>query len=425
MLRIRLTCLSLLVAAAVAAGCQNGPTDRPYEIAHRFSVADPQFARTMNSLLGPPLVDGNQVTTLLNGEQIFPAMLDAIASAKRTINFETFVYWRGETGDRFADALVDRARAGVKVNVIIDSVGSDKVDHQALKRFKDAGVKLVMYHALKWYSVNLTFAQRLDNRTHRKLLVVDGRVGFTGGVGIADEWNGNADALDHWRDTHYRLLGPAVAQLQAAFADNWTESTGLVLQGDEYFPELKPAGTQPAQVFKSSPTNGSESMQLMFLLSLAAADANVRMASAYFVPDKLTTEALLAARRRGARVQIIVPGKNIDVKVVRSASRAKWGALLTAGVEIYEYQPTMFHCKQLIIDDRWVSIGSANIDERSFRANDEANINVLDQVFAAEQIKVFEEDLKRSRQITYDGWRRRPLHTKLWEAFTKNFGFLM
>jgi cardiolipin synthase A/B len=415
--------VTFIIGLACASGCHNGPTDRPYRIEHKYSVADPEFAHTMSSLLGPSLIGGNQTTTLVNGDQIFPAMLEAIAGAKKTINFETYIYWSGEIGTRFSDALAERAASGVQVHIIIDSVGSDRVSRRHLERLKDAGVKIVKYHPLRWY--NLTTAQKLDNRTHRKLLVVDGVVGFTGGVGIADEWLGNAGSPEHWRDTHYRLRGPAVAQLQAAFADNWMESTGHVLHGDDYFPRLDPAGSELAQVFKSSPTNGSESMQLMYLLSLTAATKNIRLASSYFVPDQLTIDTLIAARRRGVQVQVIVPGKHIDVKVVRSASRARWGDLLKNGVEIFEYQPTMFHCKQLIIDDRWVSIGSANIDNRSFRNNDEANLNVLDEAFAAREVEIFENDLRSSKQITYDQWRRRPLPTKAWETFAGIFGFLM
>ena len=415
--------MSLLVACVCACGCENGPTDKPYRMEHEYSVADPQFARTIGSLLGPPLIGGNETTTLLNGYQIFPAMLEAIVSAQKSINFETYIYWSGEVGEAFTAALAERAQAGVAVHLIIDSVGSDRVSRGQLERLKDAGVKIVKYHPLQWY--NLTTASKLDNRTHRKLLIVDGVVGFTGGAGIADDWAGNADSPEHWRDTHYRLRGPAVAQLQAAFVDNWMESTGIVLHGDDYFPEIEQAGSQLAQVFKSSPTGGSESMQLMYLLSIAAARQNIRLASSYFVPDDLTIKSIIAARKRGVRVQVIVPGKIMDVKVVRSASRARWGGMLKAGVEIYEYQPTMFHCKQLIVDDRWVSIGSSNIDNLSFRKNDEANLNVLDEAFAAEQIKVFETDLKSSKQVTYDAWRRRPLHTKMWEGFTAMFGFLM
>jgi cardiolipin synthase len=236
---------------------------------------------------------------------------------------------------------------------------------------------------------------------------------------------GDADSPKHWRDNHYMLKGPAVARLQAAFVDNWMETTGQVLAGEGYFPELKEEGAQATQVFKSSPDNGSESMELMYLLSIAAAEKNIRLASAYFVPDTLAIHALLDARKRGVTVQIIVPGPHIDEKLVRPASRARWGELLKAGVEIHEFQPTMYHCKQMIIDDLWVSIGSANLDNLSFRLNDEANLNVLDDKFAQEQIRVFEDDLKRCKRITYDQWSHRPLHQKFLESFATIFGFMM
>ena len=406
------------------AGCvSDGPTERPYKIEHTFAVDDPQFIRTMGALLGPALLDGNSTTTLTNGVQIFPSMLESIRSAQKTICFETYVYWSGQIGADFAAALADRARAGVKVHVIIDSVGSGKIGRKHIKQMEDAGVQLVKYHPLRWY--NLTTAQKLDNRTHRKLLIVDGKTGFTGGTGIADEWLGNADSPKHWRDTHYKVTGPVVAQLMAAFVDNWMETTGRVLQGDAYFPPLEKTGDQLAQMFKSSPNGGSESMELMHLLSMAAATKNIRLASAYFVPDALTIQTLLAARRRGVTVQIIIPGEQIDVKVVRTASRARWGGMLRAGVEIYEYQPTMFHCKQMVIDDRWVSIGSSNLDSRSFRHNDEANLNVMDQKFAQEQIDLFNQDLSRSRRITLDEWENRPVTSKLNDFFATLFGWLM
>ena len=417
---------SALLAALIFAliGCTDDrPTELPYHVSHKYGVGDAEFQRTVGNLLGPPLVDGNSTTTLVNGQQIFPAMLEAIRGAKRTINFETYVYWRGKVGQEFTDALCDRASNGVKVHLVIDPCGSDKIDPNYLKRMRDCGIKVVEYHHLKWY--DWTSAQKLNNRTHRKLLVVDGEVGFTGGVGIADEWDGNADSPDHWRDTHYKITGPAVAQLQAAFADNWMGSTGEVLDGDEYFPELKETGHHREQVFKSSPQGGSESMELLYLLSLASAQKNIRLCSAYFVPDDLTIRALLDARRRGVSVQIIVPGRRIDEKLVRRASRARWGELLKAGVEIYEYQPTMYHVKQMIIDGLWVSIGSANLDNRSFRLNAEANLNVMDRDFAQEQIRVFEDDLKQSKQITYEHWQHRSANQKMFESFATFFGWLM
>ena len=374
----------------------------------------------MGNLLGTPLVPGNAVTTLLNGDEIFPELLKATRAAKKSINFETYIYWSGKVGEEMCDALVERAQAGVAVHVLIDWYGSDRIDEKYIKRMKDAGCAVQKYHAVHFWLPE-TWRQ-LDHRTHRKLLVIDGTVGFTGGVGIADEWQSHAQDADHWRDSHFRVDGPVVAQLQSVFEDNWIQTTGEVLQGDDYFPVIPKAGEQWAQVFRSSSTGGSENMQLLFLLSVAAAGESICVESAYFVPDQLTIDTLVAAKKRGVSVCIIVPGRHIDEHEVRAASRARWGDLLQAGVEIYEYQPTMIHCKELIVDNLWVSIGSANMDNRSFRLNDEANLNVLDKDFAAIQAKAFEADKQRSKLITYDAWRRRPFDEKLNEYFFSSFG---
>src|SRR4030095_1576557 len=258
-----------------------------------------------------------------------------------------------------------------------------------------AGVEVERYHPVHWYTLT-----RINNRTHRKLLVVDGKIGFTGGVGIADLWQGRAESKDHWRDSHYQIEGPAVAQMQAAFTDNWIKTRAKVLFGPEYFPELKPAGETLAQAFKSSRGEGSESVRLMYLLSIASATNNIRLQAAYFVPDDLAIETFVSARKRGVKIEIIVPGPEIDAQIVRRASRSLWGALLDAGVQIYEYQPTMYHCKVMIVDDIWVSVGSTNFDDRSFRLNDEANLNIYDAAFAAEQVQGFEEDKRKSRLMT-------------------------
>ncbi|MEO5695152.1 MAG: phospholipase D-like domain-containing protein [Usitatibacter sp.] len=386
------------------------------EILHRYSVEDPQFARSMGVLLGPPLAAGNRVDTLLNGEQIFPAMLSTIKDAQKTITFETYIYWSGDVGRQFADALSQRARAGVKVHILVDWLGSQKMEQQLLDEMKQAGVQIRQYHPLRWYSLD-----RMNNRTHRKLLVTDGKVAFTGGVGIADNWAGHGQDKDHWRDTHYRLQGPAVAQMQAAFNDNWLKVSGAVLHGDEYLPPLEAAGEMRAQVFHSSPEGGAESMHLMYLLSLAAATRSIDLSMAYFVPDDLALEALEAALKRGVKVRIIMPGPITDAKPVRSASRALWGRILEAGAEIYEYQPTMYHCKILVVDGLWVSVGSTNFDNRSFRLNDEANLNVMDADFARRQAADFEQDLKKSRRVTLEEWAGRPWHEKALEHFLALF----
>jgi cardiolipin synthase A/B len=379
-----------------------------YELAHRFSVQDPQFLRCMGQLLGPGILPGNRITALQNGDQIFPAMLNAIRGAQETITFETYIYWSGEIGKQFSKALSERARGGVKVHVMLDWAGSGKFKAKYLEELKAAGVEVELYHPLSWYNL-----ARINNRTHRKLLVVDGRIGFTGGVGIADLWRGNADSKDHWRDSHYQLEGPAVAQLQAAFTDNWIKTRAQVLFGRNYFPELKSVGGSLAQGFKSSRGEGSESVRLMYLLSIASAIQTIRLQAAYFVPDELSIQTFVSAGERGVKIEIIVPGPHMDAKIVQSASRSSWGLLLDAGVQIYEYQPTMYHCKVLVVDDIWVSVGSTNFDDRSFRLNDEANLNIYDAAFAAEQVKVFNQDKGRSRLITRAELKHRSLFVKM------------
>jgi cardiolipin synthase len=255
----------------------------------------------------------------------------------------------------------------------------------------------------------------MNNRTHRKLLVVDGRVGFTGGVGIAEKWTGDAQDPAHWRDTHFKVEGPVVAQMQAVFMDNWIKATGEVLHGVDYFPPIEPVGEGRAQMFSSSPSGGSESMELMYLLSITAASRTIRLSSSYFVPNGLTLQAMVDALGRGVKLQIITPGEHTDAETVRSASRKTWGRLLAAGAEIYEYQPTMYHCKVMIVDEYLVSTGSTNFDNRSFRLNDEANLNIYDAAFARQQVAVFEADRARSRRITLADWERRPLTERLAE----------
>lgn len=375
-----------------------------------YGPKDPQFIRTMGCLMGPALLDGNRITPLQNGVEIFPAMLEAIRCAKITITFETYIYWSGAIGKEFAEALAERARAGVRVHVLLDWQGSRTLDQESITQMESAGVNVEIFHPLRWYNL-----ARLNNRTHRKILVIDGCIGFTGGVGIADTWTGNADSPEHWRDSHYRIEGPIVAQLQAAFLDNWHTNNPDVLHSERYFPQLEPVGHTLGQVFKSSPEEGSGSVRLMYMLSIAAAKETLQLAMAYFVPDRLALQMLTDARERGVRIQIIVPGSKTDYPVTRRASRAKWGKLLKAGIEIYEYQPTMYHCKYMIVDGVWMSVGSTNFDNRSFRLNREANLNVFDEEFAASQKKVFEDDLKHSRQITFSEWKRRPLNERIAE----------
>jgi cardiolipin synthase len=390
------------------------------EIPHLYSVDDPQFLRSMGLMMGPAIVDGNKAAELINGDAIFPAMLQAIRGAKKTVLFETYIYWSGDIGSEFAQALAERARAGVRVHVLIDWVGSARMDNDMIATMKTAGVQVEKFHPLRWYNLG-----RMNNRTHRKLLIVDGAVGFTGGVGIAPLWTGNAQDPDHWRDSHYRVEGPVVAQMQSVMLDNWTKTTGQVLHGAEYFPPPRPVGTQSAQMFASSPNGGAESMLMMYMLAITAATRTIDISSAYFVPDDLTRKALVEAVKRGVKVRIIMPGKHMDAETVRRASRGLWGELLEAGVQMYEYQPTMYHCKVMIVDGIMTSVGSTNFDVRSFRLNDEANLNLYDKGFAARQTQVFEADLTRSRRITHEAWKTRPLTEKVHEHALALFGSLL
>ncbi|MDZ4820535.1 MAG: phospholipase D-like domain-containing protein [Planctomycetota bacterium] len=372
------------------------------------STGDPTFRRCMDHLLGPPLVGGNSIRSLINGDEIFPAMMQAIRSAESSITFETYIYWSGDIGRAFSELLAERAAAGVRVHVLLDWLGSAKLDANALQKMKNAGVHVEKYRPLRWYNLS-----RVNSRTHRKILVVDGRVGFIGGVGIADQWQGNAEGPEHWRDSHFQVEGPAVAHLQAAFLDNWLKTRHEVLNEDAFFPELKSAGDALAQVFKSSPREGSGSVRLMFLMSIAVAKRQILIANSYFVPDDGCVDALVAARKGNVEIAVIVPGHHTDTAVTRRASRSRWGKLLEAGVKIYEFQPTMYHCKVMVVDECWTTVGSTNFDNRSFRLNDEANLNVLNEAFAKNQIRVFSDDLKRSSEVSLADWRNRPRLEKI------------
>ena len=381
-----------------------------------YNVADPQFSRSISALLGPAFIGNNAVEILTNGDEIFPAMLDAIGKAKHTITFETFIYWSGDIGVAFTDALSRQARAGLHVHMLLDWLGSVKMERAQIDSMVDAGVQIERYHKPHWSHLG-----RLNNRTHRKLLVIDGQLGFTGGVGIADQWQGNARNKDEWRDCHYKVTGPVVAQMQAVFMDNWIKSKGQILHDKLYFPELKATGNLQTQMFSSSPSGGSDSMHLMYLMAIAAASKTIELSSAYFVPDQLTTEGLLDAVKRGVKVRIISPGKNTDAEIVRKASKTSWGTLLAAGIEISEYDATMYHCKIFIVDSLLVSVGSTNFNNRSFRLNDEANLNVLNADFAQKQLAIFNEDWAKAKPISYEQWANRPLSEKLLEQIAALF----
>jgi cardiolipin synthase len=385
-----------------------------HHVSHCHAIDDPQFRREMDAILGPGVLAGNEITALQNGEQIFPAMLEAIRGASRSITFETYIYWSGEIGKTFADALKERRQAGVAIHVMLDWAGSAKMDARLIDELTDAGVEVERYHPLRWFSIG-----RLNNRTHRKLLIVDGRIGFTGGVGIADQWQGHAQDPEHWRDIHFRVQGPVVAQLQSGFMDNWIKTTGRVLHSALYYPVLQPAGDKDMHLFVSSPAGGNASMRLMYLLAVAATMRSIDLQAAYFIPDRLIVDALVAARERGVRVRLLVPGRHIDSALVRMASRRRWGRLLAAGVEIHEYTPTMMHNKMLILDGELTSVGSTNFDMRSFDLNDEASLNIYSREFGQQMTAVMDADLQHTRPHTLSMWQRRPWRQKLGELLVR------
>jgi cardiolipin synthase len=381
-----------------------------YHMRHQFGVRDMAFLQTMHALTGAAMSEGNRIQILRNGVQIFPAMLTAIRNAKKTINLEFYIYWDGEIGREFAETLAGRARAGVKVNVVLDSVGSAPISSDLTEFMTRNGISIEWYHPLRWYTL-----ARFNHRTHRKLLIVDGEIGFTGGVGIADVWQGDADREDHWRETVVRVEGPVVTQMQFAFMDNWVKSRGELLTGLDYFPKLDARGTCMTQVLKSSPSEGSSAVKLMFVVSIVSAQKSIYINSAYFVPDADTIRALEGAVRRGVDVRVIVPGEFTDVPIVRHAGRLFYSQLMRRGIRMFEYQPTMMHAKTMVVDGIWTSVGSSNFDDRSFRLNDEVNVNVYDESIAAQMEQMFFEDLARSEEVTPRRWLKRPWLDRLKE----------
>ncbi|HYU24429.1 MAG TPA: cardiolipin synthase [Thermoanaerobaculia bacterium] len=387
-----------------------------YHMKHQFDVHDVAFVQTMHAISGAPMSTGNHVEILKNGVQIFPSMLAAIRGAKKNINIEFYIYWDGEIGRLFAETLAERARAGVAVKVILDSVGSATMSRSLIDFMQRNGIDLEWYHPLRWYTLS-----RFNHRTHRKLLVVDGTIGFSGGVGIADEWLGDADAKGHWRDTVARVEGPVVTQMQFAFMDNWVKSRGELLTGLDYFPAVPPRGEHLAQVIKSSPSEGSSTVKLLYIVSMVSAQQRIWISSAYFVPDKDTIRALEGAVRRGVDVRVIIPGEIIDVPIVRQAGRLHYNELLDRGIRLWEYQPTMMHAKTMVVDGIWSTVGSSNFDDRSFRLNDEVNVNIYDEAIAAQMEAMFQEDLARGEEIKLRPWMRRPRFARVKEWVAGRF----
>ena len=386
-----------------------------YRLRGEVDVSEASFLRAAEALTGAPVSYGNDVELLINGDQIFPVYVQAIRNAEETVNLLTYAYWRGDIASEVADALCGKARAGVECNVILDAVGAAKMDRKLVAKMRDAGVQVCFFRPPKPYAV-----KRLQHRTHRKLLIVDGTVGFTGGVGIAEEWTGNAQDPEHWRDTHVRVIGPVVRGLQGAFAENWLECTGDVLAGDRYLPYIESVEDGgPMQVMRSSATVGDSNAEALIYLAVAAAKRSIELTSAYFVPRPAFTEALVEAAERGVHMRILVPGSHIDKQFVRTAGRAAYDQLIDAGIEIYEYCPTMLHAKTLTVDEIWSSVGSVNFDNRSFQLHDEVTLCVQSERFAGQLHEVFETDLESSERIEPDEWRERSLAQRARENVTK------
>jgi cardiolipin synthase len=373
-----------------------------------LEVGSPAFQRATEAITSSPIAPGNRAEILINGDEIFPAFVETIASAKESVNLLTYVYWHGEIAREIADAVCERAQAGVEVNVLLDAVGSAKMGRELTGQMRDAGANLAVFRPPKPYAI-----RRLNNRTHRKLCIVDGRVGLIGGVGIADEWAGNAQDPDHWRDTHVRVRGPVVRGLQGAFAENWLEATGDVLVGPQYLPELDPLeGGSAMQLVRSSSGVGDTNVEALYFLAIACARERLHLTAAYFAPRPAFIEALCDAAKRGVEVRVLVPGEHIDKALVRKAGRGAYDELLDCGVRIWEYSPTMLHAKTLTIDGRWTSIGSVNFDNRSFQLQDEATLCVSSEPFTGALDAQFERDLERSEEMELERWRQRSLRAK-------------
>jgi cardiolipin synthase len=341
-------------------------------------------------------------------------MLKAIQGATNNVMFENYLWSSGSLSDQFIAALTERARAGVDVRIIVDSFGSE-MDGDDVDKLRDGGAKFVFYNPPFPH-----FIHRLNFRDHRKILIVDGAIGFCGGACISDAWKGHAQNSELWRDTHFMVEGPLVGQLQGVFAANWLKIEGEMLFGENFFPTLAPRGDCVAQAFKSSPEGARETARLVYLSAIAGSRHNIRIAQSYFVPDDLSIEALIDACHRGVRVEIITPS-HIDAGAVRRASRSLWPQLLRAGVIFYEYGPAMYHCKIMIVDDYFVTAGSVNFDERSFHINDESNINVLDHALAAQLVADFERDKAQSTEMTERRMKRTAWHKRAYEWFAGLF----
>lgn len=376
-------------------------------VAVDFGTSSADFRRSMSLIFEQPIVAGNRIAMLEDGEAIYADKLDAIDAAEVSITFETFEFWGEKGAGPFVDALVAAAERGVAVHALIDYYGSVDAEADKFERMLDAGVEVIRWRKPSWYQL-----ARFNHRTHRKLLVVDGRTGFIGGANVTDSWLPDEDG-QAYRDHHFRVEGPVVGNMQAAFVDTWLDASGRLLLGEAYFPELEEQGELDAQMVTSTPREGRHRMRKMLMVGIATAEQRISLGSAYFYPDAEFLEALIEARERGVEVNILVPGDSIDKGFVRHASVNRWRPMLEAGVAIHEYQPSMYHAKLVSIDDRWASIGSTNLDNRSFRINNEGNLNVYDEDFSRRIRELIEADIRHAERYDLERWESRPWRKRL------------
>ena len=410
--------LARLVAALAAAGLSiSGCTvvrsvvaTEKREIYHfkpDFGVDAPEFRRSLDTLEST-MTAGNSAQILKNGDQIFPAMTQDIRNAKISVNLETYIFQPDEAGRQFAAAMIDAAKRGVEVRFLIDDYGSKLGDLE--QPLKDAGVKVRVYRPIRLISI-----YKIGKRTHRKLMIVDGKIGYTGGLGIDKRWLGDARTTAEWRDTQVRVEGPVAAEMQAIFSEDWTFTTGEILAGEKFFPKLVPAGTLEIEAIKASRGDASSLPKMLYYMCIQAARKSIHIQNAYFLPDRQTRNALIRAVQRGVDVQVMVPGTQIDLPMVRLASRLHYGPMLQAGVKFYEYQPTMMHTKAFVVDGLFSTLGSINFDTRSMGKNAEDSLVFYDRGFAEQLEAMFNEDLKRCREITYPRWSHRGLLARISE----------
>jgi cardiolipin synthase A/B len=382
-----------------------------------MTLDEPSFFPTIEAHTDAPIIGGNRVDILLNGDETFPAMLRDIKLAKRTITFAQYLYEDGSIAYDLAQAFAERCAAGVVVNILLDSHGAN-TPAEIPDMMRNAGCQVEFFRRVEAPQVIFIWKLlRYNYRNHRRILVIDGRIGFTGGYGISDAWTGDGRTADHWRETNARIEGPLVKNLQAAFTESWLEATGALLGGEDYFPRLEPQGKISAQIVKSSPVGGSFQNYMLFLISIASARKSILITNPYFIPDDRMVNVLLEAAARNVRVIVLVPDK-IDHKIVYRASRRNFGRLLLGGIQLFEYKPGLLHAKTMVVDGIWATIGSTNFDNRSFALNEELNLTVYDRVFARRLQEIFDEDLKYSKEISYEEWDSRGLTEKFFELFS-------